>query len=190
MAAAWTQVAEQGAAEGIGFDFNSGDGGNNVGGGYGASVSFPGSDPWAAGVDGTTLEIGNAGAVTRKLGGGDTGDQENMAGTGCLQRLPGTFGEGSTGGRSDLFADSLTRCCIACAAPPASATSSPPAAPPWSWPQLLEHRKTDINDIITKSVVRSVRTKGEESCVPPPEGHQMTRADRKFSATFFARWLS
>ena len=104
MAAAWTQIFEQGAAEGIGFDFNSGDGGDNTyGSGIAPSVDFPASDPWATAVGGTTLEIGKTGTVTGDLGWGDTGTQENKAGTGYLQAPPGPFQEGSTGGRSDLF---------------------------------------------------------------------------------------
>jgi subtilase family serine protease len=105
-AAAWTQVFEQGAAEGIGFDFDSGDGGDNdgTGVGFGTAVSFPASDPWATAVGGTTLEIGRSGTVTGELGWGDNETQENAAGTGYLQPPPGSFQEGSTGGRSILFA--------------------------------------------------------------------------------------
>jgi subtilase family serine protease len=104
-AAAWTQVFEQGAAEGIGFDFDSGDGGDlaGQGAGGGPGVTFPASDPWATAVGGTALQIGRTGAVTGELGWGDTGDQENAAGTGYAQALPGTFEQGSTGGRSALF---------------------------------------------------------------------------------------
>jgi subtilase family serine protease len=99
-AAAWTAIFEQGAAEGIGFNFDSGDGGDN----QGAGVTFPASDPWATAVGGTTLEIGKAGTVTGELGWGDNGAEENAKGTGYQQRPPGTFEEGSTGGRSLLFA--------------------------------------------------------------------------------------
>ena len=104
-AAAWTQVLEQGAAEGIGFDFDSGDGGDNAGQGPGGgtAVTFPASDPWATAAGGTALEIGRTGAVTGELGWGDTGDQENADVTGYTQPLPGTFEQGSTGGRSALF---------------------------------------------------------------------------------------
>jgi subtilase family serine protease len=99
-AAAWTAVFEQGAAEGIGFNFDSGDGGDDGG----AGVTFPASDPWATAVGGTTLEIGKTGAVTGELGWGDNGAQENAAGTGYQQTPPGSFEQGSTGGRSILFA--------------------------------------------------------------------------------------
>ena len=99
-AAAWTKVFEQGAVEGIGFNFDSGDGGDDDG----AGVTFPASDSWATAVGGTTLEIGQSGAVTGELGWGDNGAEENAHGTGYQQAPPGTFEQGSTGGRSMLFA--------------------------------------------------------------------------------------
>jgi subtilase family serine protease len=120
VAAAWTQVFEQGAAEGIGFNFDSGDGGDSSAGvaigaggtrggvtpadlGNPKAVTFPASDPWATAVGGTTLEIGRSGAVTGELGWGDTGTDENATGTGYSEPPPGSFQEGSTGGRSTLF---------------------------------------------------------------------------------------
>ena len=99
-AAAWTAVFRQGAAEGIGFNFDSGDGGDDGGNG----VTFPASDPWVTAVGGTTLEIGKSGAVAGELGWGDNGAPENAAATGYQQPPPGTFESGSTGGRSSLFA--------------------------------------------------------------------------------------
>jgi subtilase family serine protease len=104
-AAAWTLTFEQGAAEGIGFNFDSGDGGDSAGAGPngGTAVSFPASDPWATAVGGTTLEIGRNGTVTGELGWGDNTAPENTAGTGYVQAPPGSFFEGSTGGRSTLF---------------------------------------------------------------------------------------
>jgi subtilase family serine protease len=68
-------------------------------------VTFPASDPWATAVGGTTLEIGQSGQVAGELGWGDTIAQENHAGTRYLQAPPEIFSEGSTGGRSDLFAE-------------------------------------------------------------------------------------
>jgi subtilase family serine protease len=107
MAAAWSQVLEQGVVEGIGFNFDSGDGGDDTNNAphTPAAVTFPASDPWATAVGGTTLEIGQSGQVDGELGWGDTIAQENRAGTAYLQRLPGIFSEGSTGGRSELFAE-------------------------------------------------------------------------------------
>jgi subtilase family serine protease len=95
-AAAWTQVFEQGTAEGIGFNFDSGDGGDYVGWGPGGgtAVTFPASDPWATAVGGTTLEIGRSGTVTRELGWGDNVAPLDAAGTGYFQAPPGSFAGG------------------------------------------------------------------------------------------------
>ncbi len=107
MASAWSQILEQGAAEGIGFNFDAGDGGDDTNNqpGTPAAVTFPASDPWATAVGGATLEIGQSGRVVGELGWGDTIAPENRAGTAYTQKLPGTFAEGSTGGRSELFAE-------------------------------------------------------------------------------------
>ena len=103
--AAWNDILEQGAAEGIGFDSDSGDDGDESNGGFTApAVLFPASDPWATAVGGTTLEIDRADRVSGQQGWGDTVAQINRAGTGYLQPLPGSFSQGSTGGRSNLFA--------------------------------------------------------------------------------------
>jgi subtilase family serine protease len=99
MRTAWTKVLEQGAAEGIGFNFDAGDGGDL------SPPTFPASDPWATGVGATDLEIGRTGAVVGELGWGDTATLENKAGTGYQQRPPGTLQEGTTGGRSLVFAE-------------------------------------------------------------------------------------
>jgi subtilase family serine protease len=99
MRAAYTKVFEQGATEGIGFNFDAGDGGSL------SPPTFPASDPWATAVGATDLQIGRTGAVTGELGWGDTGTLENKAGTGYLQPPPGTLLEGTTGGRSLDFAE-------------------------------------------------------------------------------------
>ena len=106
MVAAWTKIFEQGAAEGIGFNFDSGDGGDdkNNDPSAPAAITFPASDPWATAVGGTALEIGRTGRVTGELGWGDTIARENEAQTAYLQTPPGIFGQGSTGGPSALFA--------------------------------------------------------------------------------------
>jgi subtilase family serine protease len=75
VAAAWTTVFEQGAAEGIGFDFDSGDGGDldGVGVNGGTAVTFPASDPWATAAGGTTLEIGRRAPSPASSAGATTG---------------------------------------------------------------------------------------------------------------------
>jgi subtilase family serine protease len=107
LVAAWTKVFQQGALEGIGFNFDSGDGGDDTNNDSGTSpqILFPASDPWATAVGGTTLEIGRAGRVVGELGWGDTIARLNRSRTGYLQRPPGIFAQGSTGGRSELFGE-------------------------------------------------------------------------------------
>ena len=106
MAAAWSRILEQGASQGIGFNFDAGDGGDDTNNQPGRrAVTFPRPIPWATAVGGTTLEIGESGRVAGELGWGDTIAPENRPGTAYLQKPPGTFAEGSTGGRSELFAE-------------------------------------------------------------------------------------
>ena len=99
--AAWSLTLEQGALEGIGFNFDSGDGGN-YGDGVG-NAQFPASDPWATAVGGTSLEIGANGAPVAQYGWGDGFTQENPAGTGYLEPLPDGGSDGSQGGLSTFF---------------------------------------------------------------------------------------
>jgi subtilase family serine protease len=73
------QAFEQGTAEGISFDFASGDCGyNDPGTGCGKSeeaskirANFPTSSPWVTGVGGTSLAIGKAGKYEWETGWGD-----------------------------------------------------------------------------------------------------------------------
>jgi subtilase family serine protease len=99
MKTAWSKMLEQGAAEGIGFNFDAGDGGDL------SPPTFPASDPWATGVGATDLEISRTGTVAGELGWGDTGTLENANRTGYLTSPPGTLQQGTTGGRSRVFAE-------------------------------------------------------------------------------------
>jgi subtilase family serine protease len=104
--AAWEQMFQQGALEGIGFNFDSGDGGDGAYPQYGipAAVTFPASDPWATAVGGTTLQIGQHGEVVGELGWGEDQTKLTPDATGYLTPPPGSFEQGSTGGRSGLYA--------------------------------------------------------------------------------------
>ena len=106
-AAAWDLTFEQGAIEGIGFDFASGDGGDGAdpAAGQAASVTYPSSDPWATSVGGTSLAIGANGTPVAEYGWGDNTTEENADGTGYTTPPPGQFDQGSTGGLSTLFAE-------------------------------------------------------------------------------------
>ncbi|HEX3786306.1 MAG TPA: S53 family serine peptidase [Pseudonocardiaceae bacterium] len=98
--AAWDMIFQQGALEGIGFNFDAGDGGDGDGT---TSVLFPASDAWATAAGGTTLEIGKQGTPVAEYGWGDNDDQITDAGYDSPP--PGPFEEGTTGGPSTLFTE-------------------------------------------------------------------------------------
>jgi len=108
---AYTQAFEQGATEGIGFYFSSGDCSTNdpgiVGGGLNCDpnssqpqVAFPASDPWATGVGATAIGIGARHNYLFETGMGDS--QAASQGT-AWSSLPGTFLFGAGGGTSNYF---------------------------------------------------------------------------------------
>jgi subtilase family serine protease len=105
--AAWNLTFEQGAIEGIGFDFSTGDGGAEISPPYQttAVVGFPSTDPWATGVGGTSIAIGRGGGVVGDYAWGDNATEVDAAGTGYASAPPGAFLEGSGGGISTLFAE-------------------------------------------------------------------------------------
>ncbi|HEY6792675.1 MAG TPA: S8 family serine peptidase [Trebonia sp.] len=102
--AAYQQVFEQGAVEGIGFYFSSGDNGDwspftpdNQ-----PAVQFPASDPWVTSVGGTSLATGPGGNYEWETGWGSDLAPLSADGT-SWTGLPGTFAGGSGGGPSSLF---------------------------------------------------------------------------------------
>ncbi|MGH7922654.1 MAG: S53 family peptidase [Candidatus Dormibacteraceae bacterium] len=105
--AAWNLVYQQGALEGIGFDYSSGDGASyaDPSAGQPAWVQFPAADPWVTAVGGTTLAIGKDGAPVAEYPWNDSLTQVNSAGTGYTAPPPGSFIAGSGGGVSALFAE-------------------------------------------------------------------------------------
>ena len=109
--AAWDPVLEQGAVEGIGFDFSSGDSGDLVGDptvpqDYDIhNAQFPATDPWATAVGGTSTAIGANGAILADYPWGDDFTTIDAAGTGYTQAPPGTYSEGSGGGLSTQYAE-------------------------------------------------------------------------------------
>jgi subtilase family serine protease len=103
--AAWNLVFQQGALEGIGFDYAAGDGGSlGPDDGLPTSAMFPSADPWVTGVGGTSLAIGKNGTAVADYPWGDNVTQVNGSGTGYTPPLPGTFQAGSGGGLTALFA--------------------------------------------------------------------------------------
>jgi subtilase family serine protease len=103
--AAYEQVFEQGAAEGIGFYAPSGDSGDNAvhtTGHQPMPPVYPASDPWVTAVGGTTLAIGQHGTYEWEVGWGDD-DATLAAGGTSWTDLPGNFTAGAGGGASPLF---------------------------------------------------------------------------------------
>jgi subtilase family serine protease len=101
--AAWELVLQQGAIEGIGMNFASGDYGNGSDDSAGqAKVPFPTSDAWATGVGGTSLAIGATGKPVAEYAWGDT--VTAITGSGYAAPPPGTFLMGSGGGLSEKIA--------------------------------------------------------------------------------------
>ncbi|WP_213009426.1 S53 family peptidase [Paractinoplanes toevensis] len=103
MITAWELILQQGAIEGIGMNFASGDYGDGSDDSLGrAKVPFPTSDPWATGVGGTSLAIGAGGKVLGEWGWGDT--VTAITDAGYAGTPPGTFLMGSGGGLSTKIA--------------------------------------------------------------------------------------
>jgi hypothetical protein len=101
---AFEQVFEQGAVEGIGFYFSSGDRGDWTPATGGApAVQYPGIDPWVTSVGGTSLAVSARGGYEWETGWGT--DIAPLAADGTSwTTLPGAFYGGAGGGTSTLFA--------------------------------------------------------------------------------------
>jgi subtilase family serine protease len=106
---AWDPDLEQGALEGIGFDFSSGDGGDQAYTSTGEpeydvhEAQFPATDPWATAVGGTSTAIGADGGVIADYPWGDNFTTIDSAATGYTQAPPGTYADGSGGGVSSYY---------------------------------------------------------------------------------------
>ena len=109
--AAWDSVLEQGAVEGIGFDFSTGDSGDLIGdptvpADYDIhNAQFPATDPWVTAIGGTSTAIGADGGIVADYPWGDNFAQIDTAGTGYSQAPPGTYFGGSGGGLSTEYAE-------------------------------------------------------------------------------------
>ena len=80
----YEQIFEQGAAEGIGFYFAAGDGGEYSGGGSPGdppTLIYPQSDPWATSVGGTSLAAARPAAYEWETGWGDRFAEPTADGT-------------------------------------------------------------------------------------------------------------
>jgi subtilase family serine protease len=103
-AAAYEQVFQQGAAEGIGFYFSSGDYGDGSARfvAHQPQLNYPASDPWVTSVGGTTLAVNSHDGYEWETGWGDSAARLTSGGT-AWANLPGTFQMGSGGGTSTMF---------------------------------------------------------------------------------------
>jgi subtilase family serine protease len=110
---AFDQVFEQGATEGIGFDFASGDCGyNDPGTGCGGAelssqprANYPSSSPWVTAVGGTSLAIGPRGGYQWETGWGDMVVPQHGASWRRPPpgRYPADFAYGAGGGTSVYY---------------------------------------------------------------------------------------
>jgi subtilase family serine protease len=100
----YEQVFLQGAVEGIGFYYSSGDHGDwspfTPDGS--TAVQYPGSDPWVTGVGGTSLAVDAGERYRWESGWGNLAAPLSAEGT-SWAGLPGTFDGGAGGGPSVLF---------------------------------------------------------------------------------------
>jgi subtilase family serine protease len=102
VAAAYDQVFQQGAIEGIGFYFSSGDDGDNVASSGTKQVDTPVNSPWVTAVGGTSLAVGKGNAYTFETGWGTkraplSADGKSWTG------FPGPFTSGAGGGTSSMY---------------------------------------------------------------------------------------
>ncbi|CAG7627428.1 S53 family peptidase [Actinacidiphila bryophytorum] len=102
IAAAYDQVFQQGAVEGIGFYFSSGDAGDNVASTGVKQADTPGNSPWATSVGGTSLAVGKNDKYQWETGWGTeraplSDDGKSWTG------FPGPYTSGAGGGTSKLY---------------------------------------------------------------------------------------
>jgi subtilase family serine protease len=102
VAAAYDQVFQQGAVQGIGFYFSSGDSGDNVASSGVKQADTPGNSPWATSVGGTSLAVGRHDAYQWETGWG-TQKAVLSADGNSWTGFPGPFTSGAGGGTSKLY---------------------------------------------------------------------------------------
>lgn len=106
IAAAYDQIFQIGAVEGIGFYFSSGDAGDNVANplGTGAKqVDTPSNSPWVTSVGGTALAVGKGDTYQWETGWGTL--KATLAADGSRwTAFPGAYTSGAGGGTSKLYA--------------------------------------------------------------------------------------
>ncbi|MFJ2115046.1 MULTISPECIES: protease pro-enzyme activation domain-containing protein [unclassified Streptomyces] len=102
-AAAYDQVFQRGAVEGVGFYFSSGDDGDNVATTGTKQVDLPANSAWVTAVGGTSLAVGKRGTYQWETGWGTL--KAGLAATGdSWTDFPGTYTSGAGGGTSATVA--------------------------------------------------------------------------------------
>ncbi|GHH30844.1 S53 family peptidase [Streptomyces lanatus] len=104
LAAAYDQVFQFGAVEGIGFYYSSGDDGDEVASSGTKQVDIPASSAWVTAVGGTSLAVGKGDAYLWETGWG-TQKAELSADGKTWAGFPGAFTSGAGGGTSRTVAE-------------------------------------------------------------------------------------
>ncbi|NUS14229.1 MAG: S8/S53 family peptidase [Streptomyces sp.] len=102
IAAAYDQVFQTGAVEGIGFYFSSGDAGDNVASTGVKQADTPGNSPWATSVGGTSLAVGKNDTYQWETGWGTERAPLSADGT-SWTGFPGPYTSGAGGGTSKYY---------------------------------------------------------------------------------------
>ncbi|MFJ7334627.1 protease pro-enzyme activation domain-containing protein [Streptomyces sp. NPDC101110] len=104
LAAAYDQVFQLGAVEGIGFYFSSGDDGDEVASSGTKQVDSPADSAWVTAVGGTSLAVGKNDTYLWETGWGT--DKANLSADGkSWTDFPGAFTSGAGGGTSRTVAE-------------------------------------------------------------------------------------
>ena len=101
IAAAYDQVFQEGAVQGIGFYFSSGDAGDNVASSGTKQVDTPGNSPWATSVGGTSLAVGKHDTYEFETG---WGTQKGLLSADGKSWTTPAYTSGAGGGTSKLYA--------------------------------------------------------------------------------------
>ncbi|MEU2269261.1 S53 family peptidase [Streptomyces olindensis] len=104
LAAAYDQVFQLGAVEGIGFYFSSGDDGDEVASSGTKQVDSPANSAWVTAVGGTSLAVGKVDTYLWETGWGT--EKANLSADGkSWTDFPGAFTSGAGGGTSKTVAE-------------------------------------------------------------------------------------
>jgi subtilase family serine protease len=98
----YDEIFQQGAVEGIGFYFSSGDNGDELANTGTKQVDAPANSPWVTAVGGTSLAVSKGNKYNWETSWGTTKSLLSADGTSWAS-LPGTYSYGGGGGTSKLY---------------------------------------------------------------------------------------